>query len=74
MRVYIGLSPHREDLLNELLTVPSPAADRPKIYQLLRLKGKEGRTVKVIEWVAAEWEQLTLHPTVLPCCREGCST
>ena len=58
MSVCISLSPHRENLLNELFTFPSPAADRPKIYQLMRLKGKKGRTVKVIEGVAAEWEQL----------------
>jgi len=58
MSVCISLSPHRENLLSELFTFPSPAADHPKIYQLMRLKGKEGRTVKVIEGVAAEWEQL----------------
>jgi len=40
------------------LILNSSAADRPEVYQLRRLKGKEGRTVKVIEGVAAEWEQL----------------
>ena len=34
------------------------AADRPKFSQLIRLNDKEGRTVKLIEGVAAKWEQL----------------
>ena len=36
----------------------SSAANRPEVYQLMKLKGKEGGTVKVIEGVAAEWERL----------------
>ena len=36
----------------------SSAAERPEVYQLMKLEGKEGRTVKVVEGVAAEWEQL----------------
>ena len=36
----------------------SSAANHPEVYQLMKLKSKDGRTVKVIEGVAAEWEQL----------------
>ena len=44
-------------------TVCSLAADRPKLYQLQKFKGRGGRTVKVIEQVAPVWEQLacSLH-------------
>ena len=38
----------------------SSAANCPEVHQLMIMKhkGKEGRTVKVIEEVAAKWEQL----------------
>ena len=36
----------------------SSAADRPEMKQLMELKGKEGRTVNVVEEVAAKWERL----------------
>jgi len=39
-------------------SVDQTLSDRPEVYQLMKLKGKNGRTVKVIEGVAAEWEQL----------------
>ena len=34
------------------------AADPPELYQLQKLKGWEGRAVKVIEQVAPVWERL----------------
>ena len=41
-------------------TLHSLAADQPKLYQLQKFEGQEGRIVMVIKQVAPDWEQLAI--------------